>query len=300
MEPIRTLASGRRTAAIFLTALALTTPALAAQRQSVPVERSETTKVAVPVPSLPPDQDASDTRERFEEVIKRLPPTVGRVLRLDPSLMGNETYLAPYPTLSAFIKQHPEIRSAPGYFLEHTASYDFWAVPETRESAGVRLWRDIMAGIAVGAVILTITSVLIWIIRTFLEYRRWNRTSKIHTEVNNKLLDRFTTNEELLAYIQTPAGRKFIESAPLALDSPSRPVGAPYNRILWSVQVGVVLAAGGLGLFYVSSRVLDEVAQPLFAVGVLALSFGVGFVVSAAASYLLSRRLGLLDAEGRS
>jgi len=27
-------------------------------------------------------------------------------------------------------------------------------------------------------------------------------------------------------------------------------VGAPFNRILWSVQAGIVLAAAGLGLWF--------------------------------------------------
>jgi uncharacterized membrane protein len=67
------------------------------------------------------------------------------------------------------------------------------------------------------------------------------------------------------------------------------------SRILWSVQVGVVLGAGALGLLFVSNRVIDEVAQPLFAIGVLALAIGAGFVVSAGASFLLSRRLGLFE-----
>jgi hypothetical protein len=41
--------------------------------------------------------------------------------------------------------------------------------------------------------------------------------------------------------------------------------------------------------------VIDEVAQPLFAVGMIALAVGVGFVASAGASLLLSRRLGLFE-----
>jgi len=95
--------------------------------------------------------------------------------------------------------------------------------------------------------------------------------------------------------MQTAAGRQFLESAPLSLDAPARPVGAPLSRILWSVQVGVVLAAGGFGLLFVSNRVIEEVAQPLFVIGVLALTVGAGFVVSAGASFLLSRRLGLFE-----
>jgi hypothetical protein len=145
-------------------------------------------------------------------------------------------------------------------------------------------------------VFISIAVAVVWLIRTVVEQRRWYRTSKVHTEVHNKLLDRFTSNEDLMAYIQTDAGRRFLESAPLSIDAAPRQVGAPFGRILWSLQVGIVLAAGAIGLLFVSGRVIDEIAQPLFAIGVLALTVGVGFMVSAAASLLLSRRLGMLEA----
>jgi len=114
--------------------------------------------------------------------------------------------------------------------------------------------------------------------------------------VHTKLLDRFSSNEDLMAYMQTPAGRRFLESAPIPLEGPSRAVAAPLSRILWSLQAGVVLAVASLGILFISNRVVEEIAQPLFAIGVLVLALGTGFIVSAAASYVLSKRLGLLDA----
>ena len=285
--------------AIATLVLTLSVPALAAgrqQRAAVPVERAES---AQPTPQvfINQDQDARETRETLEELLKKLPPAVGRVLRTDPSLLGNDSYLTPYPALSAFLKQHPEIRNSPGFFFEHIGPMEFWSPsqPESRDAIAIRVWRDIFQFFAIGGLFLTVTGALIWIIRTLIEYRRWHRTSKVHTEVHNKLMDRFTANEDLLAYMQTPAAQRFLESAPLSLEAPSRPVGAPLSRILWSVQVGVVLGAGALGLLFVSGRVIEEVAQPLFAVGVLALAVGAGFVVSAGASFLLSRRLGLFE-----
>ena len=271
-------------------------PVEAVARQRPAVERPEaaaqTPQTAVP---LVPEQDAKETRENLEEILKKLPPAVGRVLRTDPSLLTNDSYLATYPALTAFLKQHPEVRMSPGFFFERIGYIDFYQ-PESRDTQAVRIWRDLIQFVAVAGIFLTIASGLIWIIKTIVEYRRWNRVSKVHTEVHNKLLDRFTANEDLLAYMQTPAGKSFLESAPLSLDSPARPVGAPLARILWSVQAGVVLAAAGFGLLFVSGRVVDEVSQPLFAIGVLALAIGAGFVVSAAASFLLSRRLGLFEA----
>jgi hypothetical protein len=286
----------RARAPITLAILVLSAHGLVAAIQRAPVERQADT----PPPSqivVTQDQDARETREKLEELLRKLPPAVGRVLRIDPTLMANDSYMATYPALAAFIRQHPEIRSSPGYFFEHVGPYEFWnpSRPETRQDQVVRIWNDILQFFAVAGIFTGITFVLIWIIRTLVEYRRWHRVSKIQTEVHNKLLDRFQANEELLAYMQTPAGRRFLESAPLPLDTPVRPVGAPFSRILWSVQIGVVIAAGALGLLFVSGRVIEEVAQPLFAIGVLALALGAGFVVSAAASFLLSRRLGLFD-----
>jgi predicted naringenin-chalcone synthase len=160
------------------------------------------------------------------------------------------------------------------------------------------MWNELFQGIAVFVVFVTVVSAILWIIRTIVEYRRWYRTSKVQTEVHTKLMDRFTSNEDLMAYIQTPSGRRFLESTPLSLDAPPRTVGAPLSRILWSLQAGVVLAVASFGLLFTSNRVMEEVSQPLFAIGVLVLALGIGFVVSAAASFLLSRRLGLLDPAG--
>jgi hypothetical protein len=278
-----------RPGAIAVLALSLTLPATVAAQQRPVVER----EVVQAAPVIT-DQDAGETREKLEELLKKLPPAVGRVLRTDPSLLRNESYLTTYPALAAFLKQHPEVYSTPGYYFERIGSIEFWQ-PERQESQAYRIWRDFIQFFAIAGMFTLVTGTLIWIIKTLVEYRRWHRISKVHTEVHNKLMDRFTANEDLLAYMQTPAAQRFLESAPLSVDAPSRPVGAPFSRILWSVQVGLVLGAGAIGLLYVSGRVIDEVAQPLFAVGVLALAVGTGFVVSAGASFLLSRRLGLLE-----
>jgi hypothetical protein len=69
----------------------------------------------------------------------------------------------------------------------------------------------------------------------------------------------------------------------------------PQGRILWSVQGGVVLIAGGIGLQVVSGRVSDASSQPLHALGVLGIALGVGFVISAIISFVISRRMGLIE-----
>ena len=116
------------------------------------------------------------------------------------------------------------------------------------------MWRSTIEGFTIGAVILAIASpASIWLIKTLVDHRRWSRLSKIQTEVHNKVLDRMQSNEDLLAYIQTPAGKRFLESAPIPIESP-RSIGAPLGRILWSAQAGAVLTVLGLGIALVSPQ----------------------------------------------
>ena len=255
-------------------------------------------KAAEPRIWSPTSRMPGKRRTDFEALLKRLPPAVGRVMRIDPSLMRNEAYLAPYASLAAFL-QHTRrsYRTPATIWSTSSTSSGTRASPRTRAREAVRIVQQHAAGSRQSCSGWQRPRfALLWIIKTLVDYRRWYRTSKVQTEVHTKLLDRFTSNEDLMAYMQTPSGRRFLESAPIPIEGPTRSVGAPLSRILWSLQAGVVLAVAGLGILFVSGRVIEEVAQAVFALGVLVLALGAGFVVSAAASFLLSRRLGLLDA----
>jgi hypothetical protein len=237
--------------------------------------------------------DAGQTRDVLIGLLNRHPPVLARVLKLDPSLMSNAAYLEPYPAIAAFLAEHPEIQRNPEYFFEgiHVGS-GYSADPRTQQR---RDFYDALGAAAAIGMSLVVLGILVWLIRMVAAHRRWNRLSKSQFEVHTKLLDRFTTHEELLAYIQTPAGRKFLESAPIPLQGQPAPIGAPFSRIIWSVQAGVVLTVAGVGLLFVSRRFVDEPAHFFFVLGMVTLALGVGFIVSGGAAYLLSRRLGLLD-----
>ncbi len=165
--------------------------------------------------------------------------------------------------------------------------------------ATIDAWRNTIEHFTIIGAFMMAALALLWLIRTLIDYRRWLRLTRIQTDAHTKLLDRLTSNEDLMAYIQSPSGRRFLESAPIALDGGGRPVNAPVNRILVSLQAGVVLAAGGFGFIYASGRVLEDVAPGLFTIGVLAIAFGAGFFASAILAYGLSERLGLLSPANR-
>jgi hypothetical protein len=68
------------------------------------------------------DQNARETRDRLMNLLRHYPPSLSEALRLDPSLLINEAYLAPYPALAAFLTQHPEVAHNPGFFVGEVRS----------------------------------------------------------------------------------------------------------------------------------------------------------------------------------
>jgi hypothetical protein len=132
-----------------------------------------------------------------------------------------------------------------------------------------------------------------WLIRTIIEQRRWSRLSRTQAEVHNKVLERFGTSAELLEYMRTPAGSKFLESAPIPLHADRAPQNPPLARVLWSIHLGVIVIAVGIGLVLVSLRFSGDNAGGLFALGVIAFCIGGGFIASAVVSLVVARRLGV-------
>jgi hypothetical protein len=280
------------TLTMWLTALLSgVSPALLAQPRPAP------TQAPAPVQAPVDERDARETRERLREVLNQYPPSVAQVLRLDPSLLSKPDYMASYPTLATFVAQHPQVVHNPAFFIGDPR----FEAQETGRGAALRVVENVFDGAMFLIGVVSFFTLVGWLGRALIDYRTWQRASKIQADAHAKLVDRLTSNEDLLAYLQSPAGQRATMSATRpGLDIAMRAVGAPVNRILWSVQAGVVLAAGGLGLWFAKGSVIEEAAQALNVVAVLAVALGVGFVASALVAYGLSRQLGLLESEPRS
>lgn len=249
---------------------------------------------ASPPPAFPAfptiDQpDAQRTRDEMSRLLERYPPSLRTVLSVDPSLLGNQPFLATYPALVSFLNAHPEIGHNPSFYIGAPGPGPF------RGNTVADAWRDVMGDFMVIINLGMGIGLLGWLIRTLVDYRRWNRLTTTQTEFHTKLMDRFTASNDLLAYIQSPSGTRFLQSTPIALDAAPRSMGAPLGRILWSVQGGVVLVAAGIGLWIVSGRVSDDASQPFQALGVIGIALGLGFAASAIISFVISSRLGLIE-----
>jgi hypothetical protein len=256
---------------------------------------AQSTPAPAPGPQAAPpaaisEQNAQETREQLQNLLSDHPPALREVLQRDPALLGNVDYLAPYPRLAAFLAGHPEVARSPVYFLGEPQRHD----PQDRSTW---MWREMMSSISVGVLLLMAGLGFGWVVRTALDHRRWQRVSKVQVETHSKILDRLTSSDDLRAYMDSPAGRQFLESTPIALDANRQaPLAAPVSRILWSMQVGVVTLLGGVALHFISRSVIDDAAQPLRVFAALAMAIGAGFLISAGLSYALARHLGLFRA----
>jgi len=230
---------------------------------------------------------AMGTRQELWRLLRQYPPAIGEVLQRDPSLLDRPDYLAPYPQLAAFIERHPEVRRSPSYYFGDFAFRE--ASPQQR---AVNLFETVLIASAVLVGFCAFLGAVVWTVRTVVDQRRWLRQSRVQVEVHGKILDRLTSNEDLLAYAQTPAGSRFLESAPIELAGETR--STPVWRILWSLQAGVVLVALGLGLFLAQGTLMEELRQGFRLLATVALSLGLGFTGSAVLAYVVSARMGLL------
>src|SRR5262249_39542735 len=256
-----------RTLRLMLTAaamLALPAGASAAQNRPAPAPASQAAAPAAqPAPDF--DRNANETRERLRQVLEQYPPSLSTVLRLDPTLISRPDYLAPYPTLANFFAAHPEVAHNPSYFLGQV-NVDRYTPELNSRMQIVREVQEAFLGLLVFCGLMCVLGSIVYLLRGVVDHKRWVAATKIQTEAHNKLFDRLSSNEDLMAYLQSAAGQRYLQFAPTIPEAAPRAVSAPVGRILWSAQTGIVVALGGLGLAATRSFVMEELSQPLMVI----------------------------------
>jgi hypothetical protein len=121
------------------------------------------------------------------------------------------------------------------------------------------------------------------------ESRRRQAMARMQSEVHHKLIEKFASGHELTDFLQTPGGVQLIGSLE---DAPAKT--RPAEGILRSTQIGVILTLLGLGFMSLKQVVRGLDKEPPVVIGILILSLGIGFLVSSAISFRLSRSWGLL------
>jgi hypothetical protein len=135
------------------------------------------------------------------------------------------------------------------------------------------------------AIVFGMVSWVTWVIANAI---RRGQTARTVANLHSKLLDKCTSNQELLSYLESQSGRRFLESTTTSEANPS-------GRILNAIQAGAITAlAGGAMLIVRTEQRMDwDGREFLLICGAVLLAIGVGYLVSAAMSYVLCRSWGL-------
>jgi hypothetical protein len=250
------------------------------------------------------DKDVAATQEQLLHIL-RTSPTLTTVVSRDPSLLSDQAYVQRNnPQLADFIAAHPDVARNPSFYLFSHLDHPDGQRDEALERAvwpdlvQVRpqpsMWADFLSNMPPVLALACFLVVLAWMIRVFLENRRWNRIFKLQSEVHGRLIDKFSSNQELASYMETDAGRKFLEAAPIPvqLESGQRMPNA-IARVLTPLQAGVVMVLLGIGLLLLRHTGKD-MESPMLVLGTIVLMPGIGFILSAGITWVLAARLGLM------
>jgi hypothetical protein len=264
-------------------------------------------------PAMPPNapqmsqKDVAGLQDELLQLL-RVSPTLAEVVARDPSLLSNADYVnRNNPQLGLFLQAHPEVAQNPDFYLfnnlhgEHeqpseTLERKLWPQMSSQEPHRVSL--ELVSDGIPFLVFVCILGALLWLTHVLLENRRWNRIFKLQTDVHGKLLERFGTSQEVLTYMSTDAGKRFLEATPIAVGfEPQAPVPSPVARVLTPLQIGVVMTLLGIGLIFLRHSVPDGDAA-LLVIGTVVLMPGLGFIISAGITWALARHLGLMPNSG--
>jgi len=283
-------------------ALAQTRPVPAAPAAK-PVPAAPPAPTLVPAPP-PSEKDLAVTQRELIRLL-RLSPTLTTVIAHDPSLLANPDYVARNnPQLAQFLAGHPEIVRNPEFYLFTHANPEDGGPDEALERAvwpeyvqprqSADPFGEFMHDLSPLLAFACFLGALIWMIRVFVENRRWSRIFKLQSEVHGKLIDKFSDSHELASYMGTEAGKRFLEAAPIpvSFEQEQRMPNA-VARVLTPLQVGIVLVLLGVG-FFLLRHVNVEARTPMLILGTVTLMPGLGFILSAGITWLLASRLGLM------
>ena len=283
----RSLAIGPVLCATLAIAQTPAKPALAAPAATAPVS----------------ERDLAVTQDQLIKLL-RLSPTLTTVVSHDPSLLSDTDYVnRNNPQLAQFLLAHPEVTRNPDFYLFTHTSHDdgssdqalsraVW--PELVQNPDSWSANDVISPIALLLGFACFLVALVWLIRQFLENRRWGRIFKLQSDVHGRLIDKFGSNQELAGYMETEAGKRFLEAAPIPVNfDQDQRIPNAIARVLTPLQIGVVLVLLGIG-FFLLRNVQVRMHVPMLIFGTVALMPGLGFIISAGITWVLAGRLGMI------
>jgi hypothetical protein len=273
----------------------------AAQTPTRPAAPAQAPAYSAPAPT---EKDVAATQTEMIKLL-RLSPTLTTVVSHDPSLLSNQDYVSRNnPQLAEFLARHPEVARNPEFYLFSHMDHADGGSDEALQRA---VWPDMSATRQNPSMFQSFVNdlppllafacflvALVLVLRVVMENRRWGRIFKLQSEVHGRLIEKFGTNQELAMYMETEAGKRFLEAAPIPVGfEQQQHMPNAVARVLTPIQIGIVLSLLGVGLLSLR-HASAEMEIPMLVFGTVVLMPGLGFIISAGITWVLAARLGLM------
>ena len=262
------------------------------------------------VPTTVSVADEQVVQQNQEELIRllRVSPVLTSVVERDPSLLGNAEYVNhTNPELGKFLESHPEMAKNPDFYLfngisgqggRRVPALERKVWPENNGGPPEDPVYDVIQhGVMPVVAFLGFLGAVTWLLQMFMANRRWQRVFKTQMDVHSKLIERFGTSQELVQYMESEAGKRFLEAAPIPVNfEGDQKVPNIIGRVLMPLQIGAVMTLLGAGLLAARHSSTRGMESLLLLVGIVILMPGLGFILSAVITWVLAGRLGLMPA----
>jgi hypothetical protein len=128
--------------------------------------------------------------------------------------------------------------------------------------------------------------VLGWLVRTWLNHKKFMKVLQLKAESNSKLLDRFGSDPAVLEFLKSDASERLFE---VKTTESAQRVPPPYTRMLTALQVSCMLVSVGAGLLYIRHYMVGRDSEVFLFLGTLGVSLGIGALLAAAAAFIVAK-----------
>lgn len=139
----------------------------------------------------------------------------------------------------------------------------------------------VLGGVSVASIFALLVGFSTWILS-----RRRQERSRAQFDLQRRMLEKFGSASEFVAFLESDSGRKFLE----AISSETQ---TQASRVFGSIQKGAIFTLIGVVGFGVVALDPGELV-PLAVPSGIALAVGLGYLIAAFATYKLSKQWGLL------
>ena len=131
-----------------------------------------------------------------------------------------------------------------------------------------------------------------WIVYIVATNGRRQKQLKAMTDFHAKILDKMGSTKDFGEFLETDGGKRFMNS--LAVEGPSAK-----TRIIRGAENGLIFLSVGIA-FMLLGKWFPEEHNGMTIIGTLIVACGIGFLISCASSFVMSKSFGLFDpSDGR-